>query len=153
MTESDDVSTARDRRRGYEAALGAAGLELDPTLIVGATADPPGGLEGMRRLLELEEPPTAVFTVNNLVAVGAIEAVRARGLDVPDDVALVCFDDIEYASRLYPFLTVMAQPAETLGSLGTQLLLERIERRAPERPRVVVLPAEFLVRRSSGAAD
>jgi LacI family transcriptional regulator len=105
----------------------------------------------MRRLLELEDPPTAVFTVNNLAAVGAIEAVRANGLEVPQDVALVCFDDIEYASRLYPFLTVMAQPAETLGTLGTQLLLDRVEGRAPDESRVVVLPARFIVRRSCGA--
>ena len=150
ITESDDVSTARDRRRGYEAALEAAGLSPDPDLTVRSTVDPAGGSAGMRRLLELEEPPTAVFTVNNLVAVGAIEEIRAHGLEVPDDIALVCFDDIEYASRLYPFLTVMAQPAETLGALGTQLLLERIEGRAPQQPRVVVLPAQFLVRRSSG---
>jgi LacI family transcriptional regulator len=150
ITESDEVSTARDRREGYEAALTAAGFPLDPGLIVRSTVDPPGGFEGMRRLLELNEPPTAVFTVNNLVALGAIEAVRAHGLEVPDDVALVCFDDIEYASRLYPFLTVMAQPAETLGTLGTQLLLERIEGRAPEQPRIVVLPAQFVVRQSSG---
>jgi LacI family transcriptional regulator len=151
ITESDDVSTARDRRQAYEAALAAAGLSYDPSLIVRSTVDPPGGFEGMRRLLELDEPPTAVFTVNNLVALGAIEAVRAHELEVPDDIALVCFDDIEYASRLYPFLTVMAQPAETLGTLGTQLLLERIEGRAPEQPRVVVLPAQFVVRRSCGA--
>jgi LacI family transcriptional regulator len=105
----------------------------------------------MRRLLDLEEPPTAVFTVNNLVALGAIEAVRAAGLEVPDDIALVCFDDIEYASRLYPFLTVMEQPAEAFGTLGTQLLLDRIAGRGAERPRVVVLPAEFVVRKSCGA--
>jgi LacI family transcriptional regulator len=151
ITESDDVSTARDRRQGYLAALAAAGLALDPSLIVYSTVDPPGGFDGMRRLLELAEPPTAVFTVNNLVAVGAIEAVRAHNLEVPDDVALVCYDDIEYASRLYPFLTVMSQPAETLGKLGTQLLLERIEGRAPEQPRLVVLPAQFVVRQSCGA--
>lgn len=150
IVESDDVSTARDRRQGYEAALKAAGLPLDPDLIVRSTVDPQGGLDGMRELLELEDPPTAVFTVNNLVALGAIEGVRASGLDVPDDIALVCFDDIEYASRLYPFLTVMAQPAETIGTLGTQLLLERIEGRAPEQPRIVVLPAQFIVRRSCG---
>jgi LacI family transcriptional regulator len=150
ITESDEVSTARDRRQAYEAALAAAGIPLDPSLIVRSTVDPSGGIDGMRRLLELEEPPTAVFAVNNLVAVGAIEAVRAQGLEVPDDVALVCFDDIEHASRLYPFLTVMAQPAETLGSLGTQLLLERVEGRAPEQSRVVVLPAQFVVRKSSG---
>jgi LacI family transcriptional regulator len=152
IVESDDVSTARDRRIGYEAALRAAELPGDPELVARASVDPGGGYAGMRRLLALDEPPTAVFTVNNLVAVGAIEAVRSAGMEVPDDVALVCFDDIEYASRLYPFLTVMEQPAETFGTLGTQLLLERIENRAPERPRVVVLPAQFVVRQSCGAA-
>ena len=151
IVETDEVSTARDRRRGYEAALAGAGVPVDPALIVEATVDPAGGFEGMRRLLELDERPTAVFTVNNLVALGAIEAVRAAELEVPDDVALVCFDDIEYASRLYPFLTVMEQPAETFGTLGTQLLVERIEGRAPDRTRVVVLPAEFVVRRSCGS--
>ncbi len=153
IVESDEVSTARDRREGYEQALRAAGLAVDPGLIVRSTVDPGGGFDGMRRLLELEQPPTAVFTVNNLVALGAIEAVRAQGLEVPDDVALVCFDDIEYASRLYPFLTVMAQPAETIGALGTQLLLERVEGRARDHNRVVVLPAQFLVRRSCGAVS
>jgi LacI family transcriptional regulator len=151
IVESDEVSTARDRRGGYEAALRTAGLPLDPALVVEAAVDPSGGYEGMERLLALDERPTGVFTVNNLVALGAIEAVRAAGLEVPDDIALVCFDDIEYASRLYPFLTVMEQPAETFGTLSAQLLLERIERRAPDRTRVVVLPAEFVVRRSCGA--
>jgi LacI family transcriptional regulator len=152
ITESDVVSTARDRRRGYETALTNAGLEVAPELLVEGSVDPLGGREGMRRLLELEQPPTAVFTVNNLVALGAIEAVRASGREVPDDVALVCFDDIEYASRLHPFLTAMEQPAETFGTLGTQLLLEQIENRAPDRRRTVVLPGQLVVRRSCGAA-
>ena len=152
IVESDEVSTARDRRRGYEAALAEAGIPLDPALVAHATVDPAGGVDGMTRLLALEERPTAVFTVNNLVALGAIEAVRAAGLEVPDDVALVCFDDIDYASRLYPFLTVMEQPAETFGTLSTQLLLERIDGRGSDRSRVVVLPAEFVVRKSCGAA-
>lgn len=152
IVESSDVSTARDRRQGYEAALTAAGIPVDPALVANAAVDPSGGLDGMQQLLALDNRPTAVFTVNNLVAVGAIEAVRAAGLEVPDDIALVCFDDIEYASRLYPFLTVMEQPAETFGTLSTQLLIERIEGRGPERPRMVVLPAEFLIRRSCGAS-
>jgi LacI family transcriptional regulator, galactose operon repressor len=150
IVESDDVSTARDRRRGYEAALSAAGIALDLALVAHAAPDPRGSA-GMGRLLELEERPTAVFTVNNLVALGAIEAVREAGLEVPDDVALVCFDDIEYASRLYPFLTTMEQPAQTFGTLGTQLLLERIEGRGPERRHEVVLPGEFIIRKSCGA--
>ena len=151
IVESDDVSTARERRAGYDAALTAAGIEVDADLVVNASADPAGGATGMTRLLELEPRPTAVFTVNNLVALGAIEAVRAAGLEVPDDVALVCFDDIEYASRLYPFLTAMEQPAQTFGTLSTQLLLDRIEGRSPQRPREVVLPGEFIVRKSCGA--
>jgi LacI family transcriptional regulator len=152
IVESDEVSTARDRRRGYEAALAGAGIARDPSLVIETAVDPAGGAEGMRRLLELEQQrPTAVFTVNNLVALGAIEAVRGAGLEVPDDVALVCFDDIEYASRLYPFLTALEQPAETFGTVATQLLLERIQGRGPARRHVVVLPGEFVVRKSCGA--
>jgi LacI family transcriptional regulator len=151
IVERDEVSSARERRRGYEAALLAAGLDLEPELVEVQTPDPDGGLAGMGRLLSLEEPPSAVFAVNNLVALGAIEAVRHDGLEVPDDVALVCFDDIEYASRLYPFLTALEQPAETFGTLGAQLLLERIQGRGPARHRVVVLPGQLTVRRSCGA--
>jgi LacI family transcriptional regulator len=151
IVEADEVSTARHRRQGYESALAAAGVPVDESLIVRANADPSGGFDGTRRLLTLDERPTAVFAVNNLVALGVVEAVREAGLEVPDDVALVCFDDIEYASRMYPFLTVMAQPAETLGSLGTQLLLERIDGRSRDRGRSVVLSAQFIVRKSCGA--
>jgi LacI family transcriptional regulator len=152
IVESDEVSTARERRAGYEAALVAAGIEVDAELVVRASADSAGGAVGMEELLMLAPRPTAVFTVNNLVALGAIEAVRAAGLEVPADVALVCFDDIEYASRLYPFLTAMEQPAQTFGTLSTQLLLDRIEGREAARPREVVLPGEFIVRKSCGAA-
>jgi LacI family transcriptional regulator len=151
IVETDGVSTARQRRRGYEAALTAAGIALEPALVEVQAPDPDGGFAGMSRLLASDEPPSAVFAVNNLVALGAIEAVREAGLEVPDDVALVCFDDIEFASRLYPFLTAMEQPAETFGTLGTQLLLERIQGRGPARDHVVVLPGQLTVRRSCGA--
>ena len=151
IVEKDEVSTARERRQGYESALKAAGLPLDPGLVAETTPDPDGGFEGMGRLLAAEERPTAVFAVNNLVALGAIEAVRRAGLEVPDDVALVCFDDIEFASRLYPFLTALEQPAETFGTLGAQLLLDRIQGRGPTRDHVVVLPGQLTIRRSCGA--
>ena len=151
IVEKDEVSTARERRQGYESALKAGGLPLDPGLVVETTPDPDGGFKGMVRLLSTEDPPSAVFAVNNLVALGAIEAVRSAGLEVPGDVALVCFDDIEFASRLYPFLTALEQPAETFGTLGTQLLLERIQGRGPTRDHVVVLPGQLTVRRSCGA--
>jgi len=151
IVEGDEVSTARERRKGYEDALKAANVPLDPAIVEVRAPDPDGGFLGMSRFLAMEEPPSAVFAVNNLVALGAIEAVRDAGLEVPDDVALVCFDDIELASRLYPFLTAMEQPAETFGTLGTQLLLERIDGRGPAHGHVVVLPGRLTIRRSCGA--
>ena len=66
--------------------------------------------------------PTAIFTVNNMTVVGAMQALRERGLSVPQDMGLVCFDDVEHLAVLSPFLTVIDQPAETFGSLGAQLL-------------------------------
>jgi LacI family transcriptional regulator len=92
-----------------------------------------------------------VFAINNLIAVGVVQALREQGLELPQDMALVCFDDIELASQLFPFLTVMAQPAETFGTVAAQLLLERIGGRVIERPRRVVLMPDLVVRTSSTA--
>jgi LacI family transcriptional regulator len=147
ITESQDVSTARDRLRGYTDALEAAGLPFGPTLVAEApAANIAGGETAARALLGCDPRPDAIFAVNNLAAVGAVRAIRDQGLRIPEDIAVVCFDDIELAAMLCPFLTVMAQPAETFGTLAAQLLLERIGGRAPERRRRVVLPADLIVR-------
>ena len=151
VSENSEVSTARDRRRGYEEALERAGIPLDPQLVVGSSAIGSDDANASTvKLLALPQPPTAIFAVNNIAVVGVVEAIREQGLRIPDDIALVCFDDIEHASRVVPFLTVMAQPAETFGTIATQLLLDRIHGRASAR-RIVVLPADFIVRESSGA--
>jgi LacI family transcriptional regulator len=152
VTESDEVSTARDRLRGYREALERSGIEFDPLLVAESSAiEPQVARESTLRLLALPDRPTAIFAVNNIAVVGVVEAARERGLEIPDDLALVCFDDIEHVSRLHPFLTVMAQPAETYGTVATQLLLDRLHGRVGERRRVVVLPPDFIVRKSSGA--
>lgn len=152
VTETGDVSTARDRLEGYRQALERAGIDPDPELVVESSAiDPDAAAEGTLRLLALPDPPTAIFAVNNIAVVGVVEAARQQNLEIPRDLALVCFDDIEHVSRLYPFLTVMAQPAETFGTIATQLLLDRLSGRVGQRRRIVVLPADFIVRRSSGA--
>jgi LacI family transcriptional regulator len=153
ITETDDVSTARDRIRGYREGLEGAGIPYRPELVAESSAiDVQAAHDATLSLLDLAEPPTALFAVNNIVVVGVAEAARERGLDIPGDLALVCFDDIEHASRFHPFLTVMAQPAETFGTIATQLLLDRISGRVSERRRIVVLPADFVVRESCGAA-
>ena len=152
VTERADVSTARDRVQGYHEALEAAGIAPDPELVVESSAiDPDAACEATLRLLALPEPPTAMFAVNNIAVVGVVEAARQQELEIPGDLALVCFDDIEHVARLYPFLTVMAQPAETYGTIATQLLLDRLTGRVAPRRRIVVLPADFIVRKSSGA--
>src|SRR5207237_726325 len=151
VTGAAGVPTARDRVEGYRDALEAAGIEFDPRLVVEASAiDPDFARDATFALLALAEPPSAIFAVNNIAVVGVVEAARERGLDIPGDLALVCFDDIEHVSRLYPFLTVMAQPAETYGTIATQLLLDRLKGRVGQRRRIVVLPADFIVRRSRG---
>jgi len=102
--------------------------------------------------------PTAIFAANNFLAVGVIEVLRAAQVIIPRDIAVACFDDIEIAAALDPFLTVMAQPARTFGTIGAQFLLERLEPsslgvgpRATPAPRRVVLPPELIVRVSCGA--
>ncbi|MCU0490668.1 MAG: LacI family transcriptional regulator [Chloroflexaceae bacterium] len=144
------VSTSRDRQAGYRQALEAANLAFDPALVVPSEFDIESGYRATQRLLWLKERPTAIFAVNNLVAVGAVRALREHRLATPDDVALVCFDDIDYASLLCPFLTVMAQPAESYGTIATDMLLERIGGQSNEPSRRVVLSAELIVRESCG---
>jgi LacI family transcriptional regulator len=152
ITETADVSTARDRVQGYRDALEGAGVEFDPDLVAESSAiDPDAACEATLRLLALPEPPTAVFAVNNIAVIGVVEAARQQGLEIPSDLALVCFDDIEHVSRLYPFITVMAQPAEAFGTIATQLLLDRLGSRVDHKRRIVVLPADFIIRESSGA--
>lgn len=151
LAEGLSVSTSRDRRRGYQDALEAARIPFDPRLLIETTVDLDGGYRGMRKLLDLEPPPTAVFAINNLVAVGAMKAIREGELRVPEDIALVAFDDIEHVASMWPFLTVMPQPAETFGAIAAQLLIERIAGRASEQRRVVILPSDLIVRESCGA--
>lgn len=146
----DEVSTARERARGYREGLAAAGLSFDADLVVQTTVDRIGGYRAMQQILRLEPRPTAVFAVNNMTAMGAMETIREAGLSVPQDIALVCFDDVEHLAILSPFMTVVDQPAETFGTLAVQMLLERIAARAGERPRLVVLQPRLIVRQSCG---
>jgi LacI family transcriptional regulator len=148
FTESDDVSTGRDRLEGYRQALEAAHLPVSEDLIFRTTSDRIGGYRAAQLMLHLDSLPTAIFTVNNMTALGAMQALRERDLRVPEDIGLVCFDDVEHLAVLSPFLTVIDQPGETFGSLGAQLLFERISGKAGNRSRRIVLQADLIVRRS-----
>src|SRR5262245_19164223 len=148
FTESDDVSTGRDRLEGYRQALEASGISYSEELIFRTTVDRIGGYRATQQMLALDPLPTAIFTVNNMTAVGAMQALRERNLAVPRDIGLVCYDDVEHLAVLSPFLTVVDQPGETFGSLGAQLLFERISGKAGARSRRIVLQADLIVRES-----
>lgn len=150
LTDADDTSTGRERLKGYQAGLAAAGIAFREELVFRTTVDQIGGYRATQQVLALDPLPTAIFTVNNMTVVGAMKALRERGLAVPQDMALVCFDDVEHLAVLSPFLTVIDQPAETFGSLGAQLLLERIGGKAGARARRIILQTDLLIRLSCG---
>lgn len=147
------VPTAIDRQRGFLEALAEAGLAPLPELMIESNYKRDGGYRAAQQLLALsdDQRPTAIFAANNFLAVGVIEALHEAGLSVPEDIAIVCFDDIELASLIHPFLTVAAQPARAFGTIAAQFLIERIEAREPLAPRKVVLEPELIVRLSCGA--
>jgi LacI family transcriptional regulator len=148
VSDAEDTSTGRERLRGYREALEAAGIPFQPELIIRTTVDRIGGYRAAQEILARDPLPTAIFAVNNMTAVGTMEALRERGLSVPKDMGLVCFDDVEHLAVLSPILTVIDQPAETFGSLGVQLLLERMTGKANSRPRRIILQTDLVVRQS-----
>jgi LacI family transcriptional regulator, repressor for deo operon, udp, cdd, tsx, nupC, and nupG len=138
---------ARQRRDGYRDALRDAGLQERPEYIqiVGGIEHPLGELAA-RRLLALEQPPSAVFAVSDTLAVGAIKATLAAGKRVPEDFAVVGFDDVPLASIFEPSLTTIAQPRRELGEQAMRLLLKRIK---GERPASITLAHTLVARRSA----
>jgi LacI family transcriptional regulator len=151
-----NLNQVRDRRTGAlnalaEAGLGPEALRELPTerLDVGA------GRDAGARILGLADRPTAVFCANDLLALGVLQALYAAGVAVPDDLAIVGYDDIEFAAAAAVPLTSVRQPAVTMGTMAAELLLEETEAqgggRAHEHRRVVLQP-ELVVRSSSLSA-
>ena len=120
-------SPSADRLAGYRAALTAADLPFDPALIFSGTGRPAGGEGALPLLLALTERPTAVFCYNDMTAIGLLRAARLAGLHVPDDLAVVGFDDIPFAAYVSPALTTVAQPKFDLGQRAMDMALKLIE--------------------------
>jgi len=148
LTGPPSTMTAAVRAIGFRRALVEdAGLP-EPIVIYGTyTID--GGHAATLEAMRATPRPTALFGANNFIALGALRALRELGLRVPDDVAVVSFDDLPEAMVTFPFLTVSAQPAAEIGRRGVTMLLDRLA--DPDRPyREVVLPTQLVIRRSSG---
>jgi LacI family transcriptional regulator len=137
-----------DRRRGYYAALASAGIVPDPALEVESIPEIPPGRDAADRLLDLPEPPTAIFAFNDNIAIGAIQAARARSLKVPGDLSVVGFDDVEGATIVTPALTTVRQPLAEMGRTGVSLLNRLLERQRFETLHVE-LATRLVVREST----
>lgn len=146
------ISSAVDRIRGYREALDWAGIPVDERLNVSGGARADEARAAAEALLDLDPPPTAFFVANNMMTIGVMRAVRARGLRVPQDVAVVGFDDFEWADVFEPRLTTVAQPTYDLGRVAAEMLLEKIDGSRDGHPEHRVLACHLVIRDSCGAS-
>lgn len=120
------LGCSQERVAGYRAALAAAGVPVDPDLCREGDFQYGAGYRAACALLEVPEQPTAIFAGNDMQAVGALHALRARGLACPDDVSIVGFDDVEIVSLISPALTTVRQPLAQMGTFAATMLLRLI---------------------------
>lgn len=145
-----DTATGIDRRDGYLAALREAGLPTPPELIVEGNFWQGSGQTAMQQLLALPGRPTALFAASDSMAAGALTAIREAGLRVPEDIAVVGFDDSPIAALTTPTLTTVRQPIDRLGAEAARLLIDQLQEGSPE-PLAAQLPVELVIRDSCGA--
>jgi LacI family transcriptional regulator len=145
-----NISTAEDRVHGYQRALSEQGVPLQSELMQYGRFTVESGAEMADRMLRLAPRPTAIFAGNNFIAIGALKAVQEARLRVPEDVALVGFDDLPANLTIAPFLTVAKQPAYEMGKGAAELLLARLAGKAPRGYQEMVLPTEIEIFQSSG---
>ena len=147
LSAAEDYAWARQRHAGFVAAMARADLAVDPACVrIARGTDYGDGSEAAAGLLTLPEPPTALFAVSDTLAIGAIKALRRAGRRVPEDVAVVGFDNVPLAQVFEPGLTTIAQPMRELGAVAAELLLELL---AGGQPPSRILP-HALVMRDSG---
>lgn len=147
ITGIDALESSRARLAGYRKALAYHNLPIHPQYIVHGDYMQPSGYALTDALLSLPEPPTAIFAANDLMALGALDAIRAHELEIPADISVIGFDDIPQASTTHPKLTTVRQPLEEMGRVGVQLLLEQIENPL-QPPKRMTLATELIIRDS-----
>jgi LacI family transcriptional regulator len=140
---------ARARTSGFHDALHRAGVALRPGFEVAEDFTREGGRRGMARLLDLDDPPRAVFCANDQIAIGALDEALSRGLSVPDQVAIAGFDDIEAASMVQPQLTTVHNSPDLLGAHCGELLLSRMTGAYSGPGREIVVPTDLVIRASA----
>ncbi|MBK8021235.1 MAG: LacI family DNA-binding transcriptional regulator [Chloroflexi bacterium] len=144
------LTSGRERLEGYRQAMRSAGLTVSKKWIRLGDHRYDSGFELLHQLLECDPPVTAIFASNNMMTLGALNALHQRGKRIPEDIAIVGFDDMGWSPSLNPPLTAVSQPTAEIGTLAAELLLERISR--PDLPvRLMTLKTELMIRESCGS--
>lgn len=143
------VGPGLERARGYRRALSEADLEVRQELQCSGDFTFESGRQAVQKLLELSKQPTAVFAANDLMALGALAALREAGLRAPDDMAVMGFDDLPTAALVSPSLTTVTQFSDRLGRRAAELLFERLTGSVPEVGRSEEAPFELCIRESA----
>jgi len=138
------------RLSGYRDALRRAGIAFDPALVYDGGFSFESGIDGARILLDLPDPPTAIFAANDDSACGVMHEAFERGLRIPDDLSVIGFDDTPTARQVWPSLTTVRQPCREMGRIAAEQLLASI--RDPGAGQLVHVPYELKLRRSTGPA-
>lgn len=137
-----------DRRQSYQQVLAANGIPVDEDLIVEGDGTLQGGNAAAQILLSQPQPPTAVFCFNDMTAIGALGALQQARIRVPEEMSIVGFDDVEFATHCHPRLTTIRQPTNLMGQRLIHMLLALIQGQEDVGPEV--LPAETVIRESTG---
>lgn len=146
LTGTMNNADSQDRLQGYIQALTSMNLPVDPDLIFKGCFSRDCGYTGMKALLQ--HNVDAVFAASDLIAVGALQAIQEAGLRVPDDIAIIGFDDLPIATQSKPALTTIRQPIAEKAQQATSVLLNLIERRI-EPPVQILLPTQLVIREST----
>ncbi|MCK4245488.1 MAG: LacI family DNA-binding transcriptional regulator [Candidatus Omnitrophica bacterium] len=135
------------REEGYQQALKEYGIKFIPSLLVEGNLEVEGGKEAAKKLLSLSPPPTAIFALNDLMAIGALNYLKEKRIRVPEEISLIGFDDIPMVSLTEPALTTMAQPTYEMGAAAAKMSLKVIAGKIPKRKRLI-LKATLIIRSS-----
>ena len=144
------LTTGYERLRGYYDALHDAGVSVREQDVLVGNFRQESGYDLARRMLELRPRPTALFVANNLMCLGAMVALNEAGVQVPGELSVIGFDDVDWAMLSRPPLTVVAQPAYDVGAASAELLLKRIASPDGSQRRTVLLTPELIIRSSTG---
>lgn len=145
----EDWIEAQNRLTGYRDTLAQYDLDDDEDLIRHGDWSVDSGYQAARELLALQEPPTAIFAANDMMALGAIYAIQDAGLTIPDDIAIVGYDDRDFAAWIRPALTTIRMPSYEMGRAAARLLLKQIS--GEELDDATQIPGELIIRQSCGA--